>query len=177
MKKEKLKRAELEGIYKALKQTENLAGDSSNGAKYAYAIAKNVSKIESELKFMDKARAKSEKMEEFSKKRTEMLEKHANKDENGKPMKKNGMMPGVVEYDVFDKSGEIKKAFVTADSKLREQYKDAIEKYEKQMDDYEKMLDEEVEFEFHAIKPEYVPNTVTPAQMTGLIPMLDGEIT
>lgn len=109
--------------------------------KFAYAMAKNQDKIDRELKPIAAA---SKALSDFMKKKVDLCNKYADKDEKGKPMVVNNTYVGV------DTSIEFRKQFDV----LQEEYAAPLK-------DMEDLMESEVEIEFHMIPlkdfPEKIP--------------------
>lgn len=118
---------------------------SLKGAKFAYAIVKNIKMVQAELEILDKA--KSEKFKEYDKKRMELAKKCAKKDKAGRPVI-NGNSYILEDRESFDFGLK----------ELREEYKEDIK-------DYEDLMGAEANISLHKIKLEDIPSDITIAQM------------
>ena len=145
--------------------------------KFIYAVSRNKARLDSIIKGINEIKKPSEDIEEFWRKFDETNKKHAETDESG-----------TVQYTTIQLDGQEKKAFkkVIGEgnpeskyskelAKLRDEYKDQLEKYEGQIKSYNKMLDEEVpadDFRKFMIDLEIVPAGLNPKAMDGCLPFI-----
>lgn len=148
----------------------NVLSEEKTTAKGAYGIAKNKKIAESEVKAIQEAQQKvmmPEKFNEFDKKRIELCEEVADKDEDGKPIKINNGQQFSISEERQDEFSEKLKA-------LREEYKEAIEQKDKIEQDFIDLLSEEIEVEFHRIMIDDLPNNITANQIEALDEIIIG---
>lgn len=157
----KIKNKELLNLDGALKSVGNL-----EGVRFAYAVSRNIARLKPEIESLHSSIKPSEEFNNFDKARVELAEKHADKDEAGKPViikGKNGE-----EYEIKDK-----KKFEKELEALKKEHKVAIDGRDKQIEDFNKMLEDEIEFDAYTIKIEDVPKNITPQQMTGILGIIE----
>lgn len=134
------------------------------GVKFAYAIARNKTKLKPEIEAMQEAYKASDSFLQYDKERIELAIKHAKKID-GKPQIENG------EYVIEDK-----EKFDNDLKLLRETHREAIEARGKQEKDFTELLKEEVEIDLYTIPPSYVPENISANQMTGIISIVQEEL-
>lgn len=148
----------------------NVLSEEKTTAKGAYGIAKNKKIAEAEVKAIQEAQQKvemPEKFNEFDKKRIELCEEVADKDEDGKPIKINNGQQ-------FSISQEKQEEFAEKLKALREEYKEAIEQKDKIEQDFIDLLSEEIEVEFHKVMIDDLPNNITANQIEALDEIIIG---
>lgn len=148
-------------LYTGLKSVGELSG-----VKFAYAVARNIGKLQ---KLVEPLMAASRPTPEFSKfqvKRTAIAKDYAIKDEKGAAMKE--VVNGVETYII----GDEKKFQIEFDA-LKVDNKELIKVRDAQIKEFEKLLDKEVEIELHMIKFSSVPKNITSQQMANIIPMIE----
>ena len=123
------------------------------GVKFSYAVAKNIGRIESHLKELELAIKPDQEYEQYDKLRVQIVEKHADKDENGVP---------IIEGNQYKVDEEKIKQEI---DDLNDKYADAIKYRERQMDEFQKMLNEDVGIEIHMIDKESLPDDISVEQM------------
>ena len=134
------------------------------GAKWAYGIAKNVEKLRTEIEALQKAFTPSKEFSEYNDKRIELAQKYAIK-EDGKP--RTVKIGNTEEYLIGDKDKFNKEL-----SKLQKEYKKNLDDRKKQVDDFNEILEEKVEIDLYMINPDYIPEGITPAQMSAIMPII-----
>lgn len=155
--KVKMTRKELQVLKRTLDLYKN-----ATGAKFTYALTKNKSIINSELKELDnmsKGLSKDEKFMEYEEKRMDLCKKHCNRDENNKPIIING------QFDLSNKLPEFELDF----SNLNEEYKELLDAKEVIREEIEEYRNKEIELELHGINFEDIPNTIQQHQMDAII--------
>lgn len=160
----------LETLMKGLHSCDNMKGKpGEDQRKLAYAIAKNFDRVERELDIIRSANKPDKEYDEYEEKRKELCRKHALKDEKGQPtITFDGVQHVFVmeDQEFFDSEMEV----------LQQEYQAVLEREEQRKSDHRKWLEEEeIQFEGHAIKEEWVPEDVTPVQMRALLPFLEPE--
>lgn len=103
-------------------QKNYVAFKNLDGAKFTYALIKNIKLIEEEITTIQKNFEPTEAFKKYDAERVELCEKMARKDENDKPIK-NPIGDGQFKYDIDLESEEWKSAF----AELQEKHKDAID--------------------------------------------------
>ena len=163
MKPTKFTKQQIFDLYNGLNAVGHLGG-----AKFAYAVARNISKLQPEIDALNKAYAASEDFVAYDKERAQLAESHATK-VDGKPQKtvENGIAKYVIEdQEKFDKDLKV----------LQEKHKEAIDKRQKQLDDFQEILKEETEIELYAIPPEYIPENIKAQEMAGILLIIDESL-
>jgi len=153
-----MKNSELAPLHRALTNVGNL-----KGVKFSYAVAKNMSIIEKELEIIGETKAAKDFLEfdkQRQEKRLKLLEKHAKKDEDGKPIKKEN---GDYELESISKFTKEVSALFEIEYEANKEV----------VDEYQKLLDQEAEIEFHKVKLENVPEDITTGQMNLIFPIID----
>lgn len=149
-------------LYRNLNQLGNLSG-----VKFAYAVARNINLLKSEIESLDKALQPPEEFMEFEKERIALVEKYAEKDEKGKP-KIEVAGNGAQQYVMEESGNKFQKEFET----LKGKHKKAVEAREKQIDDYTKLLTTESDFKPHMLKLEDLPKEINARQTSGIYEIL-----
>lgn len=150
-------------IYQGLQSCANLTG-----VKFAYAIAKNIYKIKTEIEIMNETLKASENYRIYDKKRSELAEKNAEKNKDGTPKSTINKTNGQEEFVIGDK-----KAFEKELEALKEEYKEEIEKREEQIKSYQDFLEEESPLELHRINSEELPKEITAGQLSSIMEIVD----
>jgi polyribonucleotide nucleotidyltransferase len=155
-----MNKQEILNLYRALNGLGNLSG-----AKFAYAVAKNINLIKSEIEALEKASTPSDEFKKFDEARVKLAEEFAKKDKDGKAETKDNA------YVIEDQ-----KAFDKAFEKLRKEYKETVEARETQMKQFSELLKEESTVELYALKSlDEVPKEITAAQMFILMPIMPAQ--
>lgn len=126
------------------------------GIKLVYAIDKNLTKLEGEVKSIEAAQKPSKKFEEYEEKRIGLNETYAEKDENKVPKMKN-IDQWRSEY-VIDESK--KPEYDKKMDELTDEFSDEIKKREKQLKDFDKFLKDESDFKPYQIDSEIIPEDI-----------------
>ena len=158
----KLKRREALELVAALDAVSNLSG-----IKFAYAMAKNVKLIASEVEDMQAGLKPSKRYQEYDNKRVEICKEHSKKDDNGKPV----MMPlgrGQQGFAGLEDNPE----FEVAVEALREEYKSELDEREQLVAEYETALDEDIELDVYTVNLSDVPEDITTGQLKGIIDLV-----
>jgi len=138
------------------------AVDPLRGVKFTYAVAKNNIAIRKEIQSCKAALKETKQHKEYNKKRIEICEKHADKNENGKPIFKGDTYSGVVGNKDFEKEID----------DLKSKYSNAISERKKAIEDYNELLEQEVDVNIHKLKREDLPVDITAGQLTGIMPIV-----
>lgn len=109
------------------------------GVDFHFEISMNKKSMEPVVESLEEARKPKDKWLEFDKKRLEINEKHANKDDKGKAVLLD-LDNGLSQYDIPRSK---QKVFDKEIEDLRKEYKEVIEARTKQIEDYQKKLEEE----------------------------------
>ena len=158
-----MKKSGILSLYRSLNQLGALSG-----VKFSYAIAKNINNIKNEVESIDKALEPDEKFQEFEKERVVLLEKYAEKDDNGKP-KKEMSENGSEQYVM----GEGLKKFEKEFDILKKTHKEAVDARDKQIEDYNKLLETDSDVTLHKLKMEDIPEAITTRQLAGIYEIID----
>jgi hypothetical protein len=148
-------------LQQGLNQVKNLSG-----IRFAYVIAKNLNKVNSEVETFRETIKPSDAYNEYEKERIELCELHANKDEKGKPVIIGNEYDGLAGNKAFDAQMEV----------LKEKHKEVIDARQKKIDDFNAFLKEESKLELHKIDVNSVPKEITTGQLSGIMPIITGEI-
>jgi hypothetical protein len=132
------------------------------GARFAYAVARNLSKLNSEVESIAAAFDAHENFIAYDKERAEVAATFAEKNPDGSP-KLEGQRYIVTDEDALAKALE----------PVKEKHKAAIEEREKQIKDFEELLKEEVEIDIYMVNQIFLPETITADQISGIILMVD----
>lgn len=138
---------------------------------FLLAVALNKISVQTQIEAIQDMAKASPDFTKFSDERRVLLEKHAKKDENGKPI-----TTVVTIGDSKEESVEIKnrKAYDKDYEKLTEKYKEALKEREKQLQNYTEFLQEETEYKPRKVDYDVVPKTgLTQKAMDGLIFMIN----
>ena len=145
-------------LYKNLNQLGNLGG-----VKFSYAIARNINLLKSEVESLDKVLQPHEEFMEFERARIALVEKHAERDEKGKP-KKEFVNNGSEQYVIKEGEKKFEKEFEA----LKAKHKKAVEAREKQIEEYTKLLTTESDFKPYMVKLEELPKEINTRQTAGI---------
>lgn len=126
------------------------------GAKFAYAIIKNLETLNTESKVIQSVYTISDEYKEYDKARVDLCERYADKDENGQPIKNY----------ITDKSFEYKldltnQVFISAMDELTQKYKDSIITNNEKSLEYNKFLMEESTIKFTDIDFSTIPDDIS----------------
>ncbi len=143
-----------------LNQALNQLGKMS-GVRFAYAVAKNVARIKTELEALDVAFAPSEEYKKYDDLRVKLAEEHAKKDEDGKPVSKNN------QYEIDDLD-----SFNAALELLRVEYKESCDARDQQVKEYLELLKGESKVELYKVFIDHVPAEITVEQMYAIQPII-----
>lgn len=144
-------------LYEALSNPHAFLLNELRGAKFLYAIDKNLAQLENEVKSLNKASKASERYNEYDKEKRKINEEFSLKDDNGVPktkMNEHKQRVFVIDPARKDEYNERMKS-------LEEEYDEDITQREKELEDYMRYLDEENDsFKAHLINPEDVPENI-----------------
>ena len=152
-------------LFKNLNQLGNL-----NGVKFSYAIARNISLLKPELESLEKSMELPESFKKFDTERIELVEKYAEKDENGKP-KKEKAENGSEQYVMGKEEKKFEKEFAI----LRTKHKEAVNLREKQIEEYTKLLTTDSQVGLYKIKLDDIPSEITARQMAGIYEIVEDK--
>lgn len=127
----------------------------ARGPKLAYAIAKDLGKLQPEVRAIEKAREPSAAFAKIDAERAALAEKHAARDEQGHPLTypvtQNGVATGQRAYQI-----ENPAAFEAAFEALKEQHAETLAEREAQLAAWRQLLDDDTVVELHTIPLELV---------------------
>lgn len=127
-------------------------------AKGAYCIAKNKRIVETEVKSIEEAQ-KNQKLPdgigEFESKRITLCEEFCDKDEEGKNKVNDNS------FVITERRFEFNEAL----SRLRDEYKEALDARVKQEEEFLSFLRETVDINFHVINVSDLPDNITAQQL------------
>ena len=135
---------------------------------FAIAIAKNMRIIKNEL--LEDMEAVMKPSKEYMKYNTELLklaEKHAKKDVEGRPMKKDQNNFLMVDQAKFDAEKEILK-----NSK---EHKETVDEREAKIEEFEDKLQEKTTLELSDISQSELPEGITPGQLEGIFDIISDD--
>jgi uncharacterized coiled-coil DUF342 family protein len=133
----------------------NILEAFSQGAhpiKFSYFIAKNKSKLKSEVDILKTLATPPEKYQEYDAKRANLAKKYADVDDAGKPIIKGNVYSITENIEEFNKEVDL----------LKNEYEEHIKAFDEQFGQYQEILKEELEFDGHAIKVEDLPQKIEP---------------
>ncbi len=137
------------------------------GIKFAYAVAKNLKIVNSELEIIEKLRMPSkEYIKTYDKERLELCEKYCEKDEKDEPK------TNVTGYEF---TPENRKKFEREVEELKAKHPGVVKEYEDQIEEYNKMIGEEMEIELFMIDQANIPEDITTGQLSGIIQIVKEE--
>ena len=137
------------------------------GAKFTYAVARNISALKETVIALGKAEELTKEMVDFENKRMELIQEFGVKEDG---VLKTEMVGGRAEYALTDR-----EAFKKRYEKLKKDNLGILEKREKQMQEVDKLLSEEIEVDLHMIKEEYLPEEISTKQMMAILPIVEKE--
>ena len=156
-----LSKGDTVNIYANLKKLGNL-----RGAKFAYAVQKNINLLEPEIEALKKALEFSDDYKKYDEARIKLAESYAKKDEKGKPkVVKTNNERGEVVREEYDLEEETKDEFEKKFGELKEEHKTAVEAREVQVQEQNDLLKTESTIVFHKIALADVPTDISVAQM------------
>lgn len=140
-------------------------GDLS-GTRFSYNVAKNISILRPEAESLEKAKQPSPEYMEYDQERVELAKKYAVK-MDGQPVIVDEQYQ-IADQDAFNKEWD----------KLKKKYKKALDDRKAQAEEFNAIIEEEVEpgIELWSVSIDDVPEGITAAQMSALLPMIkDGS--
>jgi hypothetical protein len=113
---------------------------SFKGAKLAYAVAKNIRLLETEIKSIQDASKPSEEFVKYDEERVALCGKFAKKDSKDEPVIEDGRF-------VMSSPERFEEEF----TKLREENSEILEERDVQMKEVQALIDDDVEVELHMV--------------------------
>lgn len=153
-----------EDLFKLLQGLNEVAG--YKGARFAYAVARNIDKLTNECKLLEKQVVPSEEFQEFENKRLELAKGYCDKNEDGSPVTKDNMF-------VFNGGTQMPKELADAMEALVNENKDLLEARNAQISDFNVLLKDLSDFVPYKLKEEFLPDDITAAQMVNILPIID----
>jgi NACalpha-BTF3-like transcription factor len=154
-----MKKRELYALKKAIEFCGNL-----QGARFAYALGKNLDKINQEVKMIENAKRKpSKRLVEFSDKEIKLVKSFAKKDKEG-----NFIPSETGEYIILNED-----VFNVEIAKLKEQYAEEIKEADEIKKDLETLLDEDIKIELYKINFNIIPENITTRQLSGIYQLIE----
>lgn len=150
-------------LFNGLQAVSNLPG-----AKWAYAVARNIAKLKGEVEALQKAYSADKDFMTYEKQRLELAQKYSVK-EKGNP--KTVKVGGNEEFLIADKDKFNQKL-----KKLQKEHKKAIDERQKQVDDFNEILKEKIEIDLYMIDSDYIPEGITPAQVSAIMPIISEKL-
>jgi len=144
MEKIKISRNDLIEFDKGLKEVKGW-----KGTKFSYAIIKNIKLISSEIDSIESTRQLmiTNKFKEYDKKRSDLIIKYANKDDNGNPILTENNMIIIQNTKEFNSKLE----------KLTKEYEVVLNEQNKKDLEFNTFLKEKIEIEIYKIGLEFYP--------------------
>ena len=140
------------------------------GAKFAYAVAKNLAILQPEIDSIKKASEAPDDFVKYDAKRVKLAEAHAKKGEDGKAVKVRNAQ-GLEEFILEDT-----KTFEKAFEALKEEHKAVLEAREAQVKEQNDLLKTESTITLYKIALADVPNTITTEQMKNISEIISEEV-
>lgn len=133
------------------------------GAKFQYAVSRNLRRINAEIEDMEKVVELNEKMKEYQKQVDELNRKYTPKDEFGKYQ----TMPRIInkkKVDVLAVKGKDVEgsAYEKELAKIRKEFQEEIDIHEKKVEEYNEFLKEECSWDPYMINLTDVPDQAGP---------------
>lgn len=133
--------------------------------KFVYGISKNKKRMQSEIESLQELFKDEPTYIEYDRERVRMCQSMCDKDDKNAPIIINNS------YQITEKKSEFNDAM----DKLKEKYKDAIEKNEAKVKEIENILDEDIEIDFYLIDIGYFPNGISIDHMDYLSYLVNEE--
>ena len=122
--------------------------------KVSYFVAKNKMLLKSHVESIAKLQTPDKDFQEFEYKRSLLIQRYSEKDRNGKSQYCSQSKQYVITVN--------REQFEDEVAKLRESYKDALEKRDKQMTSYFQVLTEDISLDLVKIKLSELPQEIEP---------------
>ena len=162
-----MKNEQLNGLMMGIEAVSGL-----KGVRFAYAMARNKSALKRELETLQEAIKASDKFTEYDKKRIELCEQYADKDEKDKPKMINvGTPQAPREEFVFSKANKTK--FDKEVDKLQKDNKVVLEERTAQLKEFSELLKKESEFVPYMIAYESIPEDITTEALSKIIELIE----
>lgn len=145
--------------------------------RLSYAVAKNLRKLFEIEKDLQASLKPSEGYKKFLKEKTDLLNKHAERDENGRPVKSIIETPeGLIDNYTIKGGNAPGSPFAKDLEALKHKYKNEITQREQQVECYNEHLESESDFEPFMVPESLLPEKGIPqSAMNGLFFMIAEE--
>lgn len=141
------------------------------GAKFGFALLKNIDKLSAEIKSIEAARNIPEDYKKYEDARIALCEKYSEKDENGES-KKIQHSQNSFEYVI----GADNKDFLEETTRLKEEHATALEDFKKSEEDYKTLLNSEnTEFKLTLVDFSDIPSDISVEIMSVIKPFIKDE--
>lgn len=151
---DKFTNGELIDLYNSLEMLNDLSG-----SKFVFALDINMSRLETEIKSLNKAIEPSKEYKKFEQEKEVINQNFAEKDEKNNPVKEAVDGSGLFRYII---NPERKKEYDEAMAELMKEYDEAIQKRKKSIAEYRELLDSENDsFKPHKIPIDFIPEDIT----------------
>lgn len=134
------------------------------GAKFAYAIAKNLRIIQAELKDLQEAGKPDEAFIAYEQRRIDLAASFAIKDDQDQPVIADGR---------FSIPPETLPEFESQLAKLREECHDILTARQTQEDEYRRLLDEKADIDLFRIPVDVFPEDITGSQLESIFAIIE----
>lgn len=141
---------------------EDLTGRSYNPA-FSYALAKNLRKLNDEIKDLEASRKRPVGWDKFEHEKNLLLEKYAIIDRG----------TYLIRPDGYPECGTNQEKFIAEFKLLEEKNKEMVLENEKYTTEWETFLNEESTMDLHKVKIASIPTYVTDSQLNALFEMLE----
>lgn len=163
--KVKLNNRELIDFFDAMKK---ISETEKNKKMFTNALIYNEEKLKADVNSVLGCAIPSPEYSEYEKKRGDLIEKYAERDEDG------NMVVDETSRLIKIKIESYKEAKEKFDS-LAKEYSGIIQKRQKDLQEYYDLLDEEVEIEIKQVSIDYFPDYINKVMMRALKPMVKEE--
>lgn len=152
-----MKKKDIIRLYNGLQDVKKIQGNQ----KYFYGIVINLKKLEPIIEVLKEVQQPSEGYLKYATEHQELLKKHANKDEKGKPVIVNQ------QYQIDDM-----ETFEKESKKLQKKHEEAIKEHEAKGEEMKTILEEEETIELHKVAFEHFPD-MTPEQFENIFEIVE----
>lgn len=149
-----MKKKDLFELYRGLQAVGKLPG-----AKFAYAVAKNLAAVLAECQIIEKLNEPSDAYKEYSDKRYKLALAYSDTEPDER---------GVVQVP-----NDRLEAFNADLAPLNDEYSEAITNRLVQESDFNTLLEEESDIVLFKIKADLLPEGITPEQVTAIMPIIE----
>jgi len=132
------------------------------GVKFSYAVAKNISLLEREVKIIQESIKPSPEYSEYQQKRASIAKENSKKDENGKAItfidENESVNYAIADQSKFDKEIEA----------LQKKYKKSLDERDGQIKEFNELIETDTKIELHKIDIDDVPKDISVKQMEAI---------